>query len=168
MIVNNCLNIKFEEAHDIDTGNRTWDWASLAQVHLTPAPDHRLWLLRPLSACINLSPVSWCDSGLVGPSLAVIVPVLSRGTAINLQDKNKICLCGWNWELTPLPGDGPPPLHQGPWQWFSGGLYNILFSSKLYYWVKVHSFLNLDYRSLQESAWLKYILQDDESTQMSK
>ena len=36
MIVNNCLNIKFEEAHDIDTGNRTWDWAPLAQLHLTP------------------------------------------------------------------------------------------------------------------------------------
>ena len=42
MIVNNCLNIKFEEAHDIDTGNRTWDWAPLAQLPLTPAPDHRL------------------------------------------------------------------------------------------------------------------------------
>ena len=94
MIVNNCLNIKFEEAHDIDTGNRTWDWAPLAQFDLTPAPDHHLIVTS--IKCINLSPVSWCDSGLVGPSLAVIVPVLSRGSAINLQDKNKICLCGWN------------------------------------------------------------------------
>ena len=166
MIVNNCLNIKFEEAHDIDTGNRTWDWAPLAQLHLTPAPDHRLWLLRPLSACINLSPVSWCDSGLVGPSLAVIVPVLSRGSAINLQDKNKICLCGWNWELTPLPGDGPPPCTKDPDN--DSVEASKTFYSQASYWVKVHSFLNLDYRSLQESAWLKYILQDDESAQMSK